>query len=123
MSDMTESDMKSTALSVQRASVELERGGLCSRPGVDPDGWFPVEADHPVSERARAVSVERAWAQCRDEADRPCPVMATCLVVALARGERHGIWAGRPGWKLAERRRAAAVELMLDEFSALGGAA
>ncbi|HYO18160.1 MAG TPA: WhiB family transcriptional regulator [Dermatophilaceae bacterium] len=45
----------------------------------DPDLWF---AEKPAD-------VERAKHLCRE-----CPVRLQCLAVALARGERWGVWGG-----------------------------
>jgi hypothetical protein len=86
-----------------QASIELEEEGLCNQPNADPDRWFPRgEQQRPRPGRAEIISLRRAWTQCRDKDRYPCRVIATCLKVALARRERHGIWAGQPGWKLAQ---------------------
>lgn len=55
----------------------------------DPDLWFPIGADHAVSQTKRAKRV------CYR-----CPVMPECRTYALTHHERHGVWGG-----LTERER------------------
>lgn len=57
--------------------------GVCRTSG-DPDAWFPEPG------QTRTPRAERAKRACRTE----CPVARECLLYALARGERHGIWGG-----------------------------
>jgi hypothetical protein len=51
--------------------------------GHDPEDWFPEPGDDP----RRTADAQRV---CRTE----CPVQTECLLYALARNERHGIWGG-----------------------------
>jgi len=67
---------------------ETTRGGHvaantpCASGEYDPELWFPL------SDKDTTVHV--AVALCHD-----CPVKATCLAGALARGERDGVWGGQ----------------------------
>lgn len=71
--------------------------GLCAREDADADHWLPSIVDKPPNadrlRRARA----RADRQCRERADSKgtqCPARTACLLLAVARGERYGIWGG-----------------------------
>ncbi|MDF2805444.1 MAG: WhiB family transcriptional regulator [Cellulosimicrobium sp.] len=71
--------------------------GSCRRDDVDPELFF-----HPEGEtgKARQDRVVAAKAVCAD-----CPVLATCLEYALARGEQYGVWGGTGEEERAELRR------------------
>ena len=55
--------------------------GLCRTGGYDPDLWFPNPADSSLVRLAQKVCYL-------------CPVIRECRSMALARGERNGIWGG-----------------------------
>lgn len=62
----------------------------CTKPGVNPDWWFPPRGGSRDRERARAI--------CRD-----CPVRLQCLETAIEHTEQHGIFGeldlrGRRKW-------------------------
>lgn len=63
-------------------------GALCEGKATEADDpWFPESARKHQSSKALCLG---------------CPVKASCLQDALARGEEHGVWGGTTP---AERRR------------------
>ena len=59
-----------------------EVDGLCRNGGYDPNLWFPSpDEDNSVVKLAQKVCYQ-------------CPVISECRTIALARGEKHGIWGG-----------------------------
>jgi WhiB family transcriptional regulator, redox-sensing transcriptional regulator len=69
----------------QPGRLAWQEAALCAQ--ADPDAWFPEKGG----------SVRDVKAVCRE-----CPVRAECLLLALERGEDHGVWGG-----LTERERRA----------------
>ena len=55
--------------------------GLCRTGGYDPDLWFPSSTDINLMKLAQRVCYR-------------CPVIMECRSIAVARGERNGIWGG-----------------------------
>ena len=55
--------------------------GLCRTGGYDPDLWFPKPTEINLAKLAQKVCYR-------------CPVIMECRSMALARGERNGIWGG-----------------------------
>jgi WhiB family redox-sensing transcriptional regulator len=55
--------------------------GLCRTGSYDPDLWFPNPAESSLVRLAQKVCYR-------------CPVIVECRSMALARGERNGIWGG-----------------------------
>jgi hypothetical protein len=97
---------------LDRARIELEDRGLCRGEDVNADDWFPDGVERPRAAGGRRSARAQARKQCEG-----CPVMSTCLLVALTNDERHGIWAGRPGWELADIRQGIrAAEYALESY-------
>jgi hypothetical protein len=94
--------------------------GLCSREDANPDHWLPSSVDKPLNpdrlRRARA----RADRQCRVEAKsgkEQCEARTACLLLALARSEKHGIWGGLiPADLTALAIDPKQVETLLDDY-------
>lgn len=69
--------------------VLVPPGGVCSRPGINPDMWFPEGGN----EESRPTLLARAHCQL-------CPVRMECISKAMSlqgyvdRGEVSGIWGG-----------------------------
>jgi WhiB family redox-sensing transcriptional regulator len=59
--------------------------GAC-RTALNPDAWFPEPG---IGHVERDETTKAALRTCR-----ACPVIRECLLSALARNERHGIWGG-----------------------------
>lgn len=55
--------------------------GLCRTGGYDPDLWFPSPTETSLVRLAQKVCYR-------------CPVIMECRSMAVARGERNGIWGG-----------------------------
>jgi len=79
--------------------------GLCSLEEAEPDHWLPNIVDRPPNpdrlRRARA----RADRQCRVGAESgkaQCEARTACLLLAVGRGEKYGIWGGLIPGDLAE---------------------
>ena len=71
--------------------------GLCRNGGYDPDLWFPHPTDFNLMKLAKRVCYR-------------CPVIMECREIALARGERNGIWGGLTETQRKKMRRAAAEQ-------------
>lgn len=79
--------------------------GLCSHEDAEPDHWLPSIVDRPPNpdrlRRARA----RADRQCRVDAESgkaQCEARTACLLLAVGRCEKYGIWGGLIPGDLAE---------------------
>lgn len=103
-----------TPAALYAARIRMEQEGLCSAPGADPEDWFPLGVTNPRSTATRQAAQGRAERQCQDAEGRPCPVLDTCLLVALNDGSSHGIWAGRIPMDLAAIRAAGTTDLETD---------
>ncbi|MEQ4723743.1 hypothetical protein [Nonomuraea sp. B19D2] len=93
--------------------------GLCTRPGVDPDHWFPE-----VEPGRNAANQRRFYEQAAAERCSGCPVMYECWVTAqveeggllMERGhEPHGIRAGLAPWVRLERLIASDIASNIDD--------
>lgn len=71
--------------------------GLCRNGGYDPDLWFPHPTDFNLMKLAQRVCYR-------------CPVIMECRAMALARGERNGIWGGLTETQRKKMRKAAAQQ-------------
>lgn len=58
--------------------------GACRTSPLGPDAWFPERGE---DRQPPAVAAQRTCVQ-------ECPVAQECLLYALARRERYGIWGG-----------------------------
>lgn len=76
--------------------------GLCTRPGVNPDDWFPDHEPGGNAKNQRRFYQQAAAARCAG-----CPTIEECLEVALAEEggllfehgcTPHGIRAGLAPW-------------------------
>ncbi|MEU8517560.1 WhiB family transcriptional regulator [Kitasatospora sp. NPDC048722] len=56
-------------------------GAACTRPGVNPDWFFPADEDELGEHRAKRICAN-------------CPVREMCLALALRRREPSGIFGG-----------------------------
>lgn len=71
--------------------------GLCAREDADPDHWLPNIVDRPRDPNRLRRARARADRQCHEQADRQgeqCPARTACLLLAIARSEKYGIWGG-----------------------------
>jgi WhiB family redox-sensing transcriptional regulator len=66
--------------------------GACRTSDLGPDAWFPEPG---IGHADRDETTKAALRTCR-----ACPVSRECLLSALARNERYGIWGG-----MTERQR------------------
>lgn len=71
--------------------------GLCRNGGYDPDLWFPNPTDFNLMKLAQRVCYR-------------CPVIMECRSMALARGERNGIWGGLTETQRKKMRRIASQQ-------------
>jgi hypothetical protein len=71
--------------------------GLCSREDAEPDHWLPSIVDRPPNEDRLRRARARADRQCRIGAEpgkAQCGARTACLLLAVSRGEKYGIWGG-----------------------------
>lgn len=62
---------------LRRLQDAIEERGLCTRPGADPDRWFPEEPSGHATAKRRFYE-KAAQARCHG-----CPVKNTCRVATL----------------------------------------
>lgn len=72
--------------------------GLCRTGGYDPDLWFPS----PTEFKSNVRLAQRVCYR--------CPVIMECRTIALARGERNGIWGGLTETQRKKMRKTAREE-------------
>lgn len=86
---------------VQMESIGVQENwtaeGLCRNGGYDPDLWFPSPTDFSLMKLAQRVCYR-------------CPVIMECRSIALARGEKNGIWGGLTETQRKKMRKAAAQQ-------------
>lgn len=70
--------------------------GLCRNGGYDPDLWFPSPTEFNLMKLAQRVCYR-------------CPVIMECRSMALARGERNGVWGGLTETQRKKMRKAEAA--------------
>lgn len=71
--------------------------GLCARVDADPDHWLPSIVDKPPNPERLRRARARADGQCREGADNKgaqCRARTACLLLAIGRSEKYGIWGG-----------------------------
>lgn len=66
----------------------------------NPDAWFPPGGGGRAPERRMAMASASVKAVCGD-----CPVREACLMEALERNERHGVWGGLDEFERKALRR------------------
>lgn len=79
--------------------------GLCAREDAEPDHWLPSIVDKPPNEGRLRRARARADRQCRVDAKSDkaqCEARTACLLLAVGRGEKYGIWGGLIPGDLAE---------------------
>jgi hypothetical protein len=79
--------------------------GLCSLEEAEPDNWLPSIVDKPPNEGRLRRARARADRQCRVGAEsgkKQCEARTACLLLAVGRGEKYGIWGGLIPGDLAE---------------------
>ncbi|MEU8195209.1 hypothetical protein AB0C10_15655 [Microbispora amethystogenes] len=88
-----------------RLQREVAAEGRCTRPGTDPERWFPVEPSPKATTKRR----EYEWvAKIRCNG---CRAKTRCLLTALAEekdlpyGDASGIRGGKAPWQRDEIRR------------------
>ncbi|WP_154402697.1 WhiB family transcriptional regulator [Nocardioides speluncae] len=117
----TSSRMLSPSEEIAATDVVAARG-LCAREEANPDHWLPNIVDRPPNpdrlRRARA----RADRQCRVGAENgkaQCPARTACLLLAVGRGEKHGIWGGLiPADLTALAKDPEQLEALLNDYRA-----
>lgn len=115
--------MKTLSPSEEIAATDVvATRGLCAREEANPDHWLPNIVDRPPNpdrlRRARA----RADRQCRVDAESgraQCEARTACLLLALGRNEKYGIWGGLiPADLTALGKDSEQVEALLSDYRA-----